>query len=168
MLKVVLAFPTFPARTITATALAVTKMPTHKTIMVLFMRLDSREHEGGQHEIEPEDSERGGDNRARGRTRHSFCRRRGVVTLEKRDGRDRDPEHHALDHPVHDVLPEVHRVVHLRPESALVSADHDHRDQVAAEYADGAEYRREQRHRDDPAPETRADHACDRVHRHHL
>ena len=127
--------PTLSARNSSAASPTATKMPTHRSSVVRFHRQAPREHECGQDEIERQDRQRRRHHRARGRARHAFGGRRRVVALEQGDPGHRDAEHDTLDDAVQDVLAQIDRRLHLRPERALVHADQHHADQVAAEDA---------------------------------
>src|SRR3954471_10213230 len=137
--------PTFIASTRSATKPAVTKAPNHRSIVVLSIGLSGRlgkeasalaaQHERGEHEVECEDGERGAHDGAGGGPGHAFRRGRCVVAFERRDHGDRESEHDALHDAVQNIIPEVHRRLHLRPEGAVVHAEEHDRDHVAAEDA---------------------------------
>src|SRR5260221_9318820 len=128
----------------------------------------SGEHECGQDKVEREDGERRSHYGACGGARYAFGGRRRVVTFEHGDPGHGDAEHHALDDAVQDVVAQVDRGLHLRPEGPGVDADQLHPHDVAAENPHRRKQRREQRHREHAAPEARRHHARDGTDRHHL
>src|SRR5260221_10040674 len=147
-------FATLSDRNSSAAKPAATKMPTHRSMVERFMlSIPSGEHQCREYEVERQNGERRGDHGARGGARYALGGGRRVEALEHRDPGHRHAEHHALDDAVHDVFPDVHRRLHLRPEGAGVDADQLHADDVAAVNAHRREQRGKQRHRQHAAPE---------------
>src|SRR5512137_98104 len=128
--------PTFMDSPIKAAMPTATKMPTHKSSVVLsIIYLQLADHERCQHKIQSQHSQRRIDHGTCGRPADAFCSRRCIIAFKKRDDGTSNTEYATLDDPVDDILMEVYVGLHLRPEGAVVDADQRHCYQVAAEYA---------------------------------
>ena len=94
--------------------------------------------------------------------------RLGIIAVKERNPGDHQGENQALDGALHDVFMPVDGGLHGRPEAPFVHAEPVHADQLAAEDADQAEHKGQQRHADDASPEAGGHHPAQRVDRHHL
>src|SRR4029078_9743064 len=105
--------PTFIARIRRAAKPAVTNAPNQRSIVVRSMSAFSAQHGRGEDEVEGEDREGGAHHGAGRRPGDALRRRRRVVALECRDHRHGDSEDETLHHAVQNIIPEVHRRLHL-------------------------------------------------------
>src|SRR3989344_9533216 len=126
--------PTLNASMASARMPAATNRPTHNSRLFRLIMSDLSQGQSSENEIQAQHGERRIYHRPVGGARHALRGRHRAIALEYRYPANHNAEHHALDDTVHDIVAEIHAILHLRPEGAGIHPQQPHAHQVSAHH----------------------------------